>query len=55
MRAGLLGVNTSRTLSSYSRDMSSFEAKRRMLIAVFVTEIPNSLSKSVFSADKDFN
>ena len=53
MRAGLLGVNMSWTLSSYSRDMSSLEAKRRIFSAVFMTEIPNSLSKSVFSADKD--
>ena len=45
MRAGLMGVNDSRTLSSYSRVISSFEANKR-ISALFVKRIGNNLSKS---------
>ena len=45
IRPGLSGVNSSRTLSSYSRVISSLAAKRR-ISSLFVTLMGANVSKS---------
>ena len=51
IRLGLLGLKFSRTLSSYSRVISSLAVKSR-ISALFVTLIGVNISKSVTPANK---